>query len=258
MGCPAPPRRPRITVTRRTGAMISLSLWVISRMVVPASRRPAQGDEQLLGLLRRQHRGGLVQDQDARAAVQRLEDLQPLALAHRQVFHQRVQPPAGRCRASARRAGAHLGARPCQAPVRLGAEHHVVQRAQRVDQHEVLVHHADAQRDGLARELPGDLRGLPSIAICRCRPGRSRTGWTSACSCPRRSRPRCRAPCRRAPSGRHRGWPAPRRSACRCRASATARWRLRWRSGGSRCRRVRRRTALVMRIHQYLQALAAM
>jgi hypothetical protein len=74
----------RITVTASHSAMTSLSLCVISSTVVPA-RAAAQRVEQRLSLLRREHRGGLVQDQDARAAVQRLQDLQPLALAHRQL-----------------------------------------------------------------------------------------------------------------------------------------------------------------------------
>ena len=33
-------------------------------------------------------------------------------------------------------------------PVRLGSEHDVVQRAQGLDEHEVLMHHANAQGDG--------------------------------------------------------------------------------------------------------------
>jgi hypothetical protein len=44
----------------------------------------AERGEQGFALLRREHRGGLVEDQDAGAAVQRLEDLDPLPLADRQ------------------------------------------------------------------------------------------------------------------------------------------------------------------------------
>jgi hypothetical protein len=122
-----------------------------------AVAQAAQGVEQRLGLGRRQHRGRFVQDQDVRAAVQRLQNLQPLALAHRQVGHRGVQLDL--------QAGVmhqrfelrpHQGARLVQLPVRLGAQHHVVQRAERVDQHEVLVHHAHAACDGVAAAL--DLR----------------------------------------------------------------------------------------------------
>jgi hypothetical protein len=105
----------------------------------------SQRHEQLLGLGRREHGGGLVEDEDARAAVQRLEDLQALALAHGQLVHQRVERhhQAGVAHQHVE-LGAHLGARGRQAPAGLGAEHDVVERAERVHQHEVLVHHADA------------------------------------------------------------------------------------------------------------------
>ncbi len=45
----------------------------------------AQRLEQRAGLLRRQHRGRLVQDQHARVAVERLEDLDALLLADREL-----------------------------------------------------------------------------------------------------------------------------------------------------------------------------
>ncbi len=87
-----------------------------------ARAQGAQRVEQLLGLLRREHRGRLVEDQDARAAVERLQDLQPLALAHRQlarpagpaapqagVAHQRLQ--LARAPARARSAAASAARR---------------------------------------------------------------------------------------------------------------------------------------------------
>jgi hypothetical protein len=58
--------------------------------------------------------------------------------------------------------GAHAASRGAAASG-LGAEHHVVQRGERVDQHEVLVHHADAQRDGLARAA--NLHRRPKTSI---------------------------------------------------------------------------------------------
>ncbi len=51
----------------------------------------AQRAQHLVGLLRRQHRRGLVQDQQARAQEQLLEDLQLLLLPGRQVRRRRVQ-----------------------------------------------------------------------------------------------------------------------------------------------------------------------
>jgi len=50
-----------------------------------------------------------------------------------------------------RQLAAHDGFGLAQQGVGFGAEHHVFQRGQGVDQHEVLVHHANAQGDGLVR-----------------------------------------------------------------------------------------------------------
>ena len=105
----------------------------------------AQGGEQRLALLRGEHRRGFVQDQDARAAVQRLQYLDPLALAHRQVAHPRrrvhrqAELPRHRQQPLARGGAAREGL-----AQRLAAEHHVLQHRQVVGQREVLVHHADA------------------------------------------------------------------------------------------------------------------
>ena len=53
-------------------------------------REVAQRCEQLVDLLRHEHRGGLVEDQDAGAAVEHLEDLDPLAIADAEVGDQRA------------------------------------------------------------------------------------------------------------------------------------------------------------------------
>ena len=108
--------------------------------------------EKLQRFLRRQHGGGLVQNQDARAAVQRFQNLQPLPITHRQIGDQSVQ-------GDAKTGGLHQRLQPrahrrcclVQQPMRLGSEHHVVQRAQGVDQHEMLVHHANAEGNRVVR-----------------------------------------------------------------------------------------------------------
>ena len=130
-----------------------------------------QHPEQLLGFLRGQHRGGFIQDQDARPAVQRLEDFQPLPVAHRQVGHQRIEvdPQPGRIH-QGQQLGAHQHLGLVQQHMRFGAEHHVLERGQRIDQHEMLVHHADAQRDRLVRvadrgRLAGHLDGAAVAAV---------------------------------------------------------------------------------------------
>ena len=61
------------------------------QLVRDEDHRPAvvghlpQRPEQHLGLLRREHRGRLVEDQDAGVAVERLQDLDPLLLAEREL-----------------------------------------------------------------------------------------------------------------------------------------------------------------------------
>ncbi len=54
-------------------------------MALPSARIVAQDGEELFGLLRGQHGGGLVQNQDIRPAVEHLDDLHGLLLRHRHV-----------------------------------------------------------------------------------------------------------------------------------------------------------------------------
>ena len=87
----SPTRRPwRSTSTRSETAITSPSLWLMKTMASPSATARRQGAEERLGLLRRQHRGRLVEDQDAGVAVERLEDLDALALADGEVADPRV------------------------------------------------------------------------------------------------------------------------------------------------------------------------
>ena len=108
--------------------------------------------EQLLDLLGDEHGRRLVQDQDVRAPVEELEDLDPLLLADADVLDpgvgvQRGAEPAGQLPHPAL---GRVPVEPAAAPAGLGAEHDVLGHGEVVDQHEVLVDHADAQLDGLA------------------------------------------------------------------------------------------------------------
>ena len=108
----------------------------------------AQGDEQALDGLRREHRSRLVEDQQLRAGQQRAHDLDPLALADRQRVHRAL-------RVDVQTIGAgHLD----DAPRDLGqrartveSEPDVLGHGQRVEQAEVLVDHADAELARLRR-----------------------------------------------------------------------------------------------------------
>ena len=112
----------------------------------------AQVVEQLVDLLRHEHRGGLVEDEDPGAAVEHLEDLDALALADAEVGDQ----PVGLDAEAVRRG--ELGDAPPGGPAvehhaaraRLAAEHDVLEHREVVGEHEVLVHHADAGGDGVA------------------------------------------------------------------------------------------------------------
>ena len=132
--------------------------------VRPSALQLAQVVEQLVDLLRHQHGGRLVEDQDPGAAVEHLEDLDALPVADAERLDQRVGVDRrGRRRRQissiARRAALTSSRSPRG---RLGAEHDVLQHGEVVGQHEVLVHHADAGRDRVGR-ASGRRPGSPSI-----------------------------------------------------------------------------------------------
>ena len=150
----------------------------------------------MVGLLRREHAGGLVQDQDVGAAEQRLEDLDPLLHAHRQARRPaRRDRPRGRSRARAPRP-----------------------RRGRARRRRPRVKPPSAPSSRFSRTVNGSTSmkcwwtmPMPAlIASCgpadrrsagrrpgsrRCRPGRSRRGCSSGSTCRRRSRRRCRGSC---------------------------------------------------------------
>ena len=109
--------------------------------------QPGERGEQALGLLRRQHGRGLVQDQDAHVAIEGLEDLDPLPLADRQPAHhgiqRHVQPRVGDQALELAPGGTPVAP---PAPQGLGAQHDVVEDREVGGQLEMLVHHADAGR----------------------------------------------------------------------------------------------------------------
>ena len=107
-----------------------------------------QHGKKTLHRLRRQHRGGLIQNQQARIGQQGADDFHALHLAHAQRVHQPLrvdgQVVGGRL------FGHHL----ChfrQGMARLQAQPHVLRHAQRLEYIEVLKHHGYAQRARLLR-----------------------------------------------------------------------------------------------------------
>src|SRR5262245_5668090 len=122
----------------------------------------AEDPEQLERLLRRQHRGRLVEDQDLRAAEEGLEDLDPLLLADADVLDPgvRIDRELERPRDLL---DAFLGGVLVEKdPVarRFDAEHDVLCDGHHRDQHEVLVDHSDPDVDRVARRAHGDRLAL--------------------------------------------------------------------------------------------------
>ena len=109
--------------------------------------------EQLACFLRGQHGSRLVEDDNVGVPVQRLHDLDALLLPDGDVFDPRVRVDRELERvgdvahASLRRALVDEDARVC----RLVREHDVLGDGHHRNQHEVLVHHADAALDRIVR-----------------------------------------------------------------------------------------------------------
>ncbi len=119
---------------------------------LPGLAELAHDVHQLVGLLRGEHRGGLVEDEEPGVAGQGLDDLHALLHAHREVLDEGVgihveaetlgdlgDPVAGGV--EVQRAGEAGG---------LVAEHDVLRDGEDGDEHEVLVHHADPGRHRVA------------------------------------------------------------------------------------------------------------
>ena len=121
--------------------------------------QPFQRLEQLVGFLRRQNRSGLVEDDEFRLLQQAADDLDALALADRQVADQRIgverQPVA---------VGERLGLCGDGGNRRLVVERQrdVFRGRQRLEQREVLEHHADAKLLGRTRAADPDRRAVPA------------------------------------------------------------------------------------------------
>ena len=95
--------RARSTVIRSAISSTSFSLWLMKMIERAARPSAAMIANSSLRLLRRQHGGRLVEDQDLGAAVERLQDLDPLLLADADVLDlRRSGRPRGRSASRAR------------------------------------------------------------------------------------------------------------------------------------------------------------
>ncbi len=113
-------------------------------------RQRAHDAHQLDNLLRGEHRGGLIKNQDFVVAVEHLEDFHTLLHAHGDVLNEGIGLNQQAILLGQRH---HLLARLLHAQhAVLGGfhpQHNVFQHREVMHQFEVLVHHADAQRVGI-------------------------------------------------------------------------------------------------------------
>ncbi len=119
-----------------------------------------QDAEELLALLRREHAGRFVEDEEVGTAVQDLHDLGSLLQSDREVAHAGVgikRQAVFTCQRGDLFASLGAIVEP-GAGDRFSPEHHVLADGEDRDQHEVLVDHPDAEGDGVSRT--GDAREL--------------------------------------------------------------------------------------------------
>src|SRR5712692_9100374 len=113
----------------------------------------SEDHEELFGLLRSQHAGRLIQDEDVRPAIEDLDDLGALLQTHGQVTGASIGVEGQTV--TAREVGDLLpGFRvvvEAPGPYRLPAKHDVLSNGEDRYEHEVLVHHADAESDSVTR-----------------------------------------------------------------------------------------------------------
>jgi hypothetical protein len=120
--------------------------------------------EQVIRLVGREHARRFVEDQRVRAPEQGFQDFDALLEAHGQFAHDGVRVDLEFIIArEAHELGAGLGQRGPDECAALGTQHHVLEHCEGFDQHEMLVHHADAKCDGIRGGL--DPRRLPLTRI---------------------------------------------------------------------------------------------
>ena len=112
----------------------------------------AHDGEQLIRLLRRQHGGGLIQNQDIRAAVQHLDDLHRLLLGDGHIVDLHVGIDV---KAVLVADVLHLFAGTGQIQLALQTQNNVLRGGKQVHQLEVLMDHTDAEGEGILGRRDG-------------------------------------------------------------------------------------------------------
>ena len=140
-------------------AATSRSLCVMKMIVLPPAREPLEDDVELVDFLRGQERGRLVEDQGPTALVERAHDLDPLLHADREILDERLRIKS-ESEFVCQLADALLGRIPVQPDLRILLNRESRSRnSEPGDEHEMLVDHAEAGIDRIARAMK--MRRLP-------------------------------------------------------------------------------------------------
>ena len=144
-----------------------------------------QNPEQLIGLGRGQHACRFIKDQDFGLTIERLEDLNPLLVAHAEVFNQRVRVDVQFIFfGEVLQLLAGLGQRRAQQAAIFGAQDDVFQNGEVFHQFEVLKHHANASRDRRLAVRDGGLltfdKDLTSVCLVETIEDRHQGGFPCA------------------------------------------------------------------------------
>src|SRR6188768_1254337 len=112
----------------------------------------AKNTEELLDFLRREHGCGLIKNQDARATIERFEYLDSLLLADRQIFHfsRRIDREPKVVREPANLLFSFREIDPGRTSG-LGPKDDVLEHGHRGNEHEMLMHHSESDRDRVVR-----------------------------------------------------------------------------------------------------------
>jgi len=117
--------------------------------------------EELVRFLRRENRGWLIHDQNFCFSIQSLQDLYPLLGAHGEIFdfgvHIHLEPVLFGQTCHLCRRLLHVDENRL---MRFVTENHVLRHGEHRHQLEMLMHHADAAANGVARTLQRDLRAV--------------------------------------------------------------------------------------------------
>ena len=152
----------RITVMVSEISITSSSLWVMSTIVSPRSRicRSTCHSSSISG--GESTAVGSSRMRILRAAIQRLENLDTLRLADRQIGDESLwrapRVPSLRLSVSTSRSARAVSS--CSPRGELAAEHDVLGDGERGHEHEVLMHHADAGVDGVGGRPAGDVAAV--------------------------------------------------------------------------------------------------